>query len=58
MKKLYFCTNTKMSKNLAQTREYLTDLRARTADLLEQDLIDLAVMPSFTALRNTRTHMG
>ena len=50
MKKLYFCTNTKMSKNLAQTREYLTDLRARTADLLEQDLIDLAVMPSFTAL--------
>lgn len=50
MKKLYFCTNTKMSKNLAQTREYLTALRGGTADLLEQGLIDLAVMPSFTAL--------
>ena len=47
--KLYFCTNTKMSKGLAESLSYLKDLQSLLSDLPQKD-IELAVMLPFTAL--------
>ncbi len=49
MRKLYFGTNTKMFKTIAQTEAYLMQLTALTEDL-DRDVSELFVIPSFTAL--------
>lgn len=46
--KIFFCTNTKMSKNVRQSLEYIKELNKYTYDI--KDLIDLLVMPPYTAL--------
>ena len=46
--KIFFCTNTKMAKNLQQSVEYLQELEILTRDL--KDKIDLVVIPPYTAL--------
>ena len=48
-KKLYFGTNLKMYKNIAQTTSYLRSLEACTQDL-NRDEMELFVIPSFTSL--------
>lgn len=48
-KKLYFCTNTKMSKGLQESMDYLDELRQLTIDLNKND-VELAVMLPYTAL--------
>lgn len=52
-RKVYFGTNTKMYKTIAQTEDYLTDLDRRTADL-DRAGLSLFVIPSFTALDRAR----
>lgn len=49
MKKLYFGTNLKMYKTIADTRAYLQKLVENTKDL-SRDEIDLFVIPSYTTL--------
>lgn len=51
--KLYLGTNTKMYKTIAQTEEFLTQLRDLTAGISRQEL-ELFVIPSFTALLRAR----
>ena len=51
--KVYFGTNTKMYKNIAQTVEFLTELDGLTADLSREEL-ELFVIPSFTTLESAR----
>ena len=51
--KLYFCTNTKMSKGLTESLSYLKDLQTLLSDLPQKD-IELAVMLPFTALYPAR----
>lgn len=51
--KLYLGTNTKMYKTIAQTREFLTQLRERTADISREKL-ELFVIPSYTTLYHAR----
>lgn len=51
--KVYFGTNTKMYKNIAQTVAFLTELDALTADLSREEL-ELFVIPSFTTLESAR----
>jgi triosephosphate isomerase len=48
-KKLYFCTNTKMFKSLAETLDYVDKLENLTSDIAMEEM-ELAVMPSYTAL--------
>lgn len=52
-KKLYLGTNTKMYKTIAQTVDFLSALRDRTADLPREEL-ELFVIPSFTTLERAR----
>ena len=58
-KRIYMGTNTKMFKNIAQTRAYIQELTALT-DHLDRGLLELFVIPSFTALESayacTRGH--
>ena len=51
--KLYLGTNTKMYKTIAQTVEFLSGLRDRTADISREEL-ELFVIPSFTTLERAR----
>ena len=51
--KVYFGTNTKMYKTIAQTVEFLTELDRLTADL-SREWMELFVIPSFTALESAR----
>ena len=51
--KVYFGTNTKMYKTIAQTVEFLTELDRLTADL-SRERMELFVIPSFTALESAR----
>lgn len=51
--KLYLGTNTKMYKAVAQTVEFLSSLRDRTADISREEL-ELFVIPSFTTLERAR----
>ena len=51
--KLYLGTNTKMYKTIAQTVEFLSGLRDRTADISCEEL-ELFVIPSFTTLERAR----
>ena len=51
--KLYLGTNTKMYKTIAQTVEFLSSLRDRTADISREEL-ELFVIPSFTTLERAR----
>ena len=51
--KLYLGTNTKMYKTIAQTAEFLSGLRDRTADISREEL-ELFVIPSFTTLFHAR----
>ena len=51
--KVYFGTNTKMYKNIAQTVAFLTRLDQLTADISREDL-ELFVIPSFTTLDAAR----
>lgn len=48
-RKIYFGTNTKMYKTIAQTVAFLTELEQRARDI-SRDQIMLFVIPSFTAL--------
>lgn len=48
-KKLYFGTNLKMYKNIADTVSYLQKLAENTKDI-SRDEITLFVIPSFTSL--------
>ena len=52
-KPVYFGTNTKMYKNIAQTAAFLTELDRRTAGL-SREAITLFVIPSFTTLETAR----
>lgn len=52
-KKLYLGTNTKMYKTIAQTQEFLTELRRQTKDISREEL-ELFVIPSFTTLYHAR----
>ena len=47
--KLYFGSNLKMYKGVAETAAYLTELQRLTADL-DRDEIELFILPSYTAL--------
>ena len=49
--KLYLGTNTKMYKTIAQTVEFLSGLRDRTADISREEL-ELFVIPSNDASTN------
>lgn len=51
--KVYFGTNTKMYKNIAQTVDFLTRLDTLTTDL-SRETLELFVIPSFTALESAR----
>ena len=51
--KLYLGTNPKMYKTIAQTVEFLSSLRDRTADISREEL-ELFVIPSFTTLERAR----
>ena len=51
MKKLYFGTNLKMYKNIADTVSYLQKLVENTKDISRED-IELFVIPSFTTLQS------
>ena len=55
--KLYLGTNTKMYKTIAQTVEFLSGLRDRTADISREEL-ELFVIPSFTTLERARQTDG
>ena len=47
--KLYFGSNLKMYKGVADTAAYLTELQRLTADL-NREGIELFILPSYTAL--------
>ena len=49
MKKIYFGTNLKMYKNIADTKEYLTKLAENTKDI-SRDKFEIFVIPSYTSL--------
>ena len=49
MKKIYFGTNLKMYKNIADTKEYLKKLAENTKDISREE-IQLFVIPSYTSL--------
>ena len=51
MKKLYFGTNLKMYKNIADTVSYLQKLVENTRDISREDM-ELFVIPSFTTLQS------
>ena len=51
MKKLYFGTNLKMYKNIADTVSYLQKLVENTKDISREE-IELFVIPSFTTLQS------
>lgn len=51
MKKLYFGTNLKMYKNIADTVAYLQKLVENTKDISRED-IELFVIPSYTSLQS------
>lgn len=53
-KKLYFGTNLKMYKNIADTVSYLQKLAENTKDI-SRDEITLFVIPSFTSLPSAST---
>ena len=53
LKKLYLGTNTKMYKTIADTKSFLTELAACTADISREKL-ELFVIPSFTTLQEAR----
>ena len=48
-KKLFFGSNLKMYKNIADTTAYLQELADRTKDI-SRDEIELFIIPSFTTL--------
>lgn len=56
-KKLYIGTNTKMTKTIAQTAEFLSDLAKLTADI-SRERMELFVIPSFTTLQTARRTVG
>jgi len=58
MKKIFFCTNTKMSMSHSETLSYLAELENLAGDLIDDGQIELSVMPSFTALHEARAHAG
>lgn len=51
-KKLYFGSNLKMYKTIAQTTEYLQALTALTKDISRQEEITLFIIPSYTSLKD------
>lgn len=51
MKKLYIGTNTKMYKNIQQTKDFLATLGEKTADI-DKDQCEIFVIPSYTALES------
>ena len=51
MKKLYFGSNLKMYKGIAETADYLQRLAENTKDI-SRDEIELFIIPSYTALAN------
>ncbi len=51
MKKVYFGSNLKMYKNIADTVTYLRDLQQNTYDLSRDD-VQLFIIPSYTALES------
>lgn len=50
---IFLGTNTKMYKTIAQTKEFLSELRTLTHDI-SRDEMTLFVIPSFTALQEAR----
>ena len=57
MKKLYFGTNLKMYKTIAETKEYLQQLEKLTADLSREE-IELFVIPSYTSLEEASAQVN
>ena len=51
MKKLYFGSNLKMYKGIADTTEYLQELAEKTKDISREE-IELFIIPSYTSLQN------
>lgn len=47
--KLYFGSNLKMYKGIADTAAFLTELQTLTADL-DREQIELFILPSYTSL--------
>lgn len=50
--KIWFGTNTKMYKNIADTKSFLFELKELTKDL--EDVINLFVIPSYTSLKEAK----
>ena len=48
-KKLYFGSNLKMYKTIAQTTDFLKDLQKRTSDISREEM-ELFIIPSYTSL--------
>ena len=51
MKKIYFGSNLKMYKGIAETKKYLQELQEYTGDISREQM-ELFIIPSFTTLKD------
>jgi triosephosphate isomerase len=56
VKKAYFGTNTKMYKTIEDTVNFVTELQRLTSDI-DRTVVEVFVMPSFTAIRDARNNV-